>query len=477
MRHGAQDDRDPRSYRPTPSSGDGSGGAGDAWHAAPDPRDDRARDDRAREAYPPPAAARPRPAPVIATSFDDLDDLVDPITLRPPPRSERAARRARHDSPPELRPSQPSRFSPDPSALQGWSPWPGGDPVRRSEVSPHRPEAPAPYRPPAPAPSDPQPRPPSPWQGTSAPYPGRPGPQSYPDRPTPPPYSDLSSPPPYSDRSNPPPYSDLSSPPPYADAIPDDAPMSYGGAADYGRPVYGSPVASGATNPAEAPAQPARPETDAPYDHPPGRERPDGRGPSRGFGAVGAAGLGAGRPSAGPVGPSGPPGYGGRPPRPARPVRARVLGGGGVSDPHFPGSVPFDEQFDGDRADGAAGPGDDSEPEIESDGTYRGAAVAALVWCALPVVLYVAWALVLSGRAEAGCIDDNGQPCASPQVTAWADLLHAAPLISIAVVLSMVIALMLRRITSGWRSTTVGFASSVVAAGVVTVVWTALVRT
>jgi hypothetical protein len=114
--------------------------------------------------------------------------------------------------------------------------------------------------------------------------------------------------------------------------------------------------------------------------------------------------------------------------------------------------------------------------ETDSDGTYQGAAIAALVWCAVPVVFYIGWALVLAGKAEAGCVDDNGQACLSPQVVAWKDLLYAAPTLGAAAVLSILVALALRRFTTGWRSTTVGFASAVVGSGVVTVVWSALVR-
>ncbi len=116
----------------------------------------------------------------------------------------------------------------------------------------------------------------------------------------------------------------------------------------------------------------------------------------------------------------------------------------------------------------------DPDVEVESDGTYRGAVLAALVWCAMPVVFYIGWALVLAGRADTGCVDDNGRPCAAPRIVAWHDLLAAAPMIGVAAALSVVMALILRRVTTGWRSTTVGFASAVVGAGVVTVLWSAL---
>lgn len=145
----------------------------------------------------------------------------------------------------------------------------------------------------------------------------------------------------------------------------------------------------------------------------------------------------------------------GRPGSPSRPVPGR---------PVEPEPLP-DEPVD--PAGNGAG---------ESDGTYRGAAIAALVWCAIPVILYVGWALFLSGKAEAGCVDGSGQPCASPQVVAWSDLTYGAPTLAAAAVLSVLVALALRRVTTGWRSTTVGFASAVVGSGVVTVLWSALVR-
>ena len=116
---------------------------------------------------------------------------------------------------------------------------------------------------------------------------------------------------------------------------------------------------------------------------------------------------------------------------------------------------------------------DTDEAEVESDGTYRGAAIAALIWCTLPLALFIGWAILLSGGSRSGCIDNSGQPCAAPHVVAWQDLPYAAPVVAVAVLLSVMVALLLRRITTGWRSGTVGFASAVVGAGVVTVFWTA----
>lgn len=160
------------------------------------------------------------------------------------------------------------------------------------------------------------------------------------------------------------------------------------------------------------------------------------------------------------------------PPAPQRPPRISSgprPAGRGPARPPIPGrgETPLSEP-DPRRTEEAS--------DTSEDGTYQGAAIAALVWCAVPVVFYIGWALVLAGKAEAGCVDDNGQPCPSPQVVAWKDLVYAAPTLGAAALLSILVALALRRFTTGWRSTTVGFASAVVGSGVVTVVWSALVR-
>lgn len=120
---------------------------------------------------------------------------------------------------------------------------------------------------------------------------------------------------------------------------------------------------------------------------------------------------------------------------------------------------------------------EEPEEEPESDGTYRGAAVAALLWCTVPMALFIGWALFIARGPETGCVDNTGQPCARPSVVAWSSLPYVVPVVAIATLLSVVIALMLRRVTTGWKSSTVGFASAVVAAGVVTVFWSALDHT
>lgn len=152
----------------------------------------------------------------------------------------------------------------------------------------------------------------------------------------------------------------------------------------------------------------------------------------------------------------------------APPPAARSAGFLGPNDPSP--RPPLDQPGAGSRDPAEA------DGEREDDGTYRGAVIAALVWCAIPLVFYIGWALLMAGKAEAGCYDDNGQPCVSPRVVAWTDLSYAAPMLVGAAGLSVVIALVLRRVTTGWRSTTVGFASAVVGSGLVTVLWSAVVR-
>lgn len=129
------------------------------------------------------------------------------------------------------------------------------------------------------------------------------------------------------------------------------------------------------------------------------------------------------------------------------------------------GNLPDDDYLDDDL---------DHEEGGSEDSTNRGAVLSALLWCLVPIIGFVCWALLTASGAASGCGTSDGQPCASPTVVAWSGLRSAAPLIGSTLGLSIALALILKRVAGGWRSATIGFASAVVGAGIVTVFWTTL---
>jgi hypothetical protein len=139
----------------------------------------------------------------------------------------------------------------------------------------------------------------------------------------------------------------------------------------------------------------------------------------------------------------------------------------GSADDLFP-RVPDDDYADFDR------PDDDDDDEVESPRprNYVYAALAALGWFIIPVAIYLGYAFLLNDQPPPGCNGASTPECLTPRAEALQNLFGNVPLVTITVSVSILIALVLRRVASGWRTLTVGFASAVVGAGAATVLFT-----
>lgn len=93
----------------------------------------------------------------------------------------------------------------------------------------------------------------------------------------------------------------------------------------------------------------------------------------------------------------------------------------------------------------------------------------------VPAVLLLAGLLFLDGQPPAGCVTDiTGGGCDSPRTHALASLIDGAPRFGLALVSSLVVAVVLRRVGSAWRSATVALAAAVVGGGLSTVLISAV---
>ncbi len=117
---------------------------------------------------------------------------------------------------------------------------------------------------------------------------------------------------------------------------------------------------------------------------------------------------------------------------------------------------------------------DDDETSEEAAGAYARAGFASVAWFAMPLGAFLLWAVFLGGTARADCVDAGGRPCPAPREAAFATFYAHLPQVGVAVVLSVLIALFIRLLAPLWRPSTIGFAASVVGAGVTTVVFTVL---
>jgi hypothetical protein len=103
---------------------------------------------------------------------------------------------------------------------------------------------------------------------------------------------------------------------------------------------------------------------------------------------------------------------------------------------------------------------------------YARAGFASVAWFGLPIGAFLLWAVLLGGTARANCVDAGGRPCPAPRDTAFATFAAHLPQVGVAIVLSILVALLIRLMSPFWRPATVGFAASVVGGGIATVLFT-----
>ncbi|MEV4117377.1 hypothetical protein [Micromonospora sp. NPDC049645] len=108
-----------------------------------------------------------------------------------------------------------------------------------------------------------------------------------------------------------------------------------------------------------------------------------------------------------------------------------------------------------------------------------GGSVRPLIYTAacylVPAMLIFVWLLTLDSQAPAGCVTDiSGGGCDSARSRALESLLAGSPRFGLALVSSLVVAALLRRVGTTWRSATIALAAAVVGGGLSTVLISAV---
>lgn len=93
----------------------------------------------------------------------------------------------------------------------------------------------------------------------------------------------------------------------------------------------------------------------------------------------------------------------------------------------------------------------------------------------VPAMLIFVWLLTLDSQAPAGCVTDiSGGGCESARSRALESLLAGSPRFGLALASSLVVAALLRRVGTTWRSATIAVAAAVVGGGLSTVLISAV---
>ncbi|MEV6931611.1 hypothetical protein AB0M46_44955 [Dactylosporangium sp. NPDC051485] len=141
------------------------------------------------------------------------------------------------------------------------------------------------------------------------------------------------------------------------------------------------------------------------------------------------------------------------------------------SDPRRPGHgrvLDHDDWVEGDAED------EDEDDEPDQRSVYIGSFVATACWYLIPLAMYAGWSFTLSSQPRPGCTNAFGLACPAPRSEALSHLMSEVPEIAVAMAISIVIAMILGKVTTGWRPFAIGFASAVLGAGVATVAFAVL---
>jgi hypothetical protein len=117
---------------------------------------------------------------------------------------------------------------------------------------------------------------------------------------------------------------------------------------------------------------------------------------------------------------------------------------------------------------------EDDEEEPDQRSVYIGSFISTACWYLLPVAAYVGWSFTLSSESRPGCTNAFGLPCPAPRDEALTNLMNMVPQLAVSMALSITVAMFLGRVTTGWRPFAIGFASTVLGAGVATVAYAVL---
>jgi hypothetical protein len=112
--------------------------------------------------------------------------------------------------------------------------------------------------------------------------------------------------------------------------------------------------------------------------------------------------------------------------------------------------------------------------EIPEERHYLATFGWTAAWYAVPVALFAAWSLTFPADPGTACARPTDNACLSPRAAALVTLLNGLPRVSVALGIALLVAGLIRLGSAAWRPVTVGFAASIIGAGVATVLYSVL---
>ncbi len=104
------------------------------------------------------------------------------------------------------------------------------------------------------------------------------------------------------------------------------------------------------------------------------------------------------------------------------------------------------------------------------DQSYRRVLGWTAIWYALPLTVYLVWAFTRSGAPDPSCSGAIGTVCPSGRVEAVRGLVTSMPQLSMAVLISVIVAVLVRLSNETWRASTIALIGAVLGGGLMTII-------
>jgi hypothetical protein len=112
----------------------------------------------------------------------------------------------------------------------------------------------------------------------------------------------------------------------------------------------------------------------------------------------------------------------------------------------------------------------DWEP-VEGEKRYLATVVWTIIWYAVPIALYCAWSMVFDDDTDGVCAHPVNNVCPPARNMALDALGHSVPWLCVAIVFSLLVALLIRLGSGAWRPVTAAFSAAVIGAGTATILF------
>lgn len=115
----------------------------------------------------------------------------------------------------------------------------------------------------------------------------------------------------------------------------------------------------------------------------------------------------------------------------------------------------------------------DLEP-VEGEKFYLATVLWTFAWYVVPLGLLVGWVLAFDDASGTACANPVHNVCPPMRTTVLTGMMDGLPRLCVALVISLILALLIRMGSGAWRPVTAAFAAAIIGAGAATILFTVM---